>query len=222
MTHGSRNVGPRRSRESFGRYYEEFEIGDVYEHRPGRTITETDNTWFTLLTMNNHPLHFDAVYAAKSEFGRPFVNSCLTLSIVVGMSVSDVSYKAIGNLGWTDIKLTGARLRRRHGLRGVRGDREARVAVAADARDRHRAHARQHARGQGRSSRSIGRFSCRRRGHGVEVVTAVSGASWNVSTDGTSSRCTGNSGGEMYIAMRSVQVLHRRRGTPQVDLRRRA
>lgn len=106
MTHGAREVGPRRWRETFGRYYEEFEIGDVYEHRPGRTITETDNTWFTLLTMNNHPLHFDAEYAAKSEFGRPLVNSCLTLSIVVGMSVSDVSYKAIGNLGWNDIKLT--------------------------------------------------------------------------------------------------------------------
>jgi itaconyl-CoA hydratase len=106
MTHGSHGVGPRRSRESFGRYFEEFEIGDIYEHRPGRTITDTDNTWFTLLTMNNHPLHFDAVYAAKSEFGRPLVNSCLTLSIVVGMSVSDVSYKAIGNLGWTDIALT--------------------------------------------------------------------------------------------------------------------
>ena len=105
MTHTANPVGPRRTRESFGRYYEEFEIGDVYEHRPGRTIGEADNTWFTLLTMNNHPLHFDAVYAAKSEFGRPLVNSCLTLSIVVGMSVSDVSYKAIGNLGWNDIKL---------------------------------------------------------------------------------------------------------------------
>ena len=106
MTHGAREVGPRRWRESFGRYFEEFEVGDVYEHRPGRTISETDNTWFTLLTMNNHPLHFDAEYAAKSEFKRPLVNSCLTLSIVVGMSVSDVSYKAIGNLGWNDIKLT--------------------------------------------------------------------------------------------------------------------
>lgn len=106
MTHGSREVGPRRWRETFGRYFEEFEVGDVYEHRPGRTISETDNTWFTLLTMNNHPLHFDAEYAAKSEFKRPLVNSCLTLSIVVGMSVSDVSYKAIGNLGWNDIKLT--------------------------------------------------------------------------------------------------------------------
>lgn len=106
MTHSARPAGPYRTRESFGRYFEEFTIGDVYEHRPGRTITETDNTWFTLLTMNNHPLHFDAVYAAKSEFGKPLVNSCLTLSIVVGMSVSDVSYKAIGNLGWNDIKLT--------------------------------------------------------------------------------------------------------------------
>jgi len=106
MTHGAREVGPRRWRESFGRYFEEFEIGDVYEHRPGRTISETDNTWFTLLTMNKHPLHFDAEYAAKSEFKRPLVNSCLTLAIVVGMSVSDVSYKAIGNLGWNDIKLT--------------------------------------------------------------------------------------------------------------------
>ena len=105
MTHGAREVGPRRWRETFGRYYEDFEIGDVYEHRPGRTITATDNTWFTLLTMNNHPLHFDAEYAARSEFGKPLVNSCLTLSIVVGMSVSDVSYKAIGNLGWNDIKL---------------------------------------------------------------------------------------------------------------------
>jgi len=105
MTHGSKNVGPQRSRETFGRYYEDFEVGDVYEHRPGRTITEADNTWFTLLTMNRHPLHFDAEYAAKTEFGRPLVNSCLTLSIVVGMSVTDVSYKAIGNLGWNDVKL---------------------------------------------------------------------------------------------------------------------
>jgi itaconyl-CoA hydratase len=99
-------VGEKRWRESYGRYFEEFVVGDVYEHRPGRTISEADNTWFTLLTMNQHPLHFDAAYAAKSEFGRPVVNSCLTLSIVVGMSVSDVSQKAIGNLGWTDIRLT--------------------------------------------------------------------------------------------------------------------
>jgi itaconyl-CoA hydratase len=101
----AKQVGPSRWRESYGRYYEDFNIGDVYEHRPGRTITETDNTWFTLLTMNQHPVHFDAAYAAKSEFGRLLVNSCLTLSIVAGMSVSDVSQKAIGNLGWNDIRL---------------------------------------------------------------------------------------------------------------------
>ena len=102
----AREIAPHRFRESHGRYYEDFSVGDVYEHRPGRTITETDNTWFTLLTMNGHPLHFDAAYAAQSEFGRPVVNSCLTLSIVAGMSVADVSQKAIGNLGWNDIRLT--------------------------------------------------------------------------------------------------------------------
>jgi len=106
MTQHASEIAPRRFRESFGRCYDDFEVGDVYEHRPGRTITETDNIWFTLLTMNTHPLHFDNAYAAKSEFGRPLVNSCLTLSIVVGMSVSDVSQKAVGNLGWNDIKLT--------------------------------------------------------------------------------------------------------------------
>jgi acyl dehydratase len=99
-------VGPGRYRESFGRCFEDFAVGDVYEHRPGRTITDADNTWFTLLTMNTHPLHFDAAYAAKSEFGRPVVNSALTLAIVAGMSVSDVSQKAIANLGWNDIRLT--------------------------------------------------------------------------------------------------------------------
>ena len=105
MTYGSRKIGPQRYREDIGRYYEDFEVGAVYEHRPGRTIGEADNTWFTLLTMNTHPLHFDREYAKHSEFGQPLVNSCLTLSIVAGMSVSDTSQKAIANLGWTDIKL---------------------------------------------------------------------------------------------------------------------
>jgi itaconyl-CoA hydratase len=106
MARTAEPVGRQRYRESFGRYYEDFTVGDVYEHRPGRTITETDNIWFTLLTMNTHPLHFDNAYAAKSEFKQTLVNSCLTLSIVVGMSVSDVSQQAVGNLGWNDIKLT--------------------------------------------------------------------------------------------------------------------
>ena len=78
----------------------------MYEHRPGRTITETDNTWFTLLTMNTHPLHFDQEYAKASEFGRTLVASPLTVALMVGMSVSDVSQKAIANLGWREIRLT--------------------------------------------------------------------------------------------------------------------
>lgn len=98
-------TGENRYRESYGRYLEDFQIGDIYEHRPGRTISEADNTWFTLLTMNQHPLHFDHAYAKHSEFGQPIVNSALTLAIVAGMSVSDVSQKAIANLGWTDISM---------------------------------------------------------------------------------------------------------------------
>ena len=106
MVVARKEVEPNRYRESYGRYFEDFTVGDVYEHRPGRTISETDNTWFTLLTMNTHPLHFDAAYAEKSEFGRPLVNSALTLAIVAGMSVSDLSQKAVANLGWDKIRLT--------------------------------------------------------------------------------------------------------------------
>jgi acyl dehydratase len=105
MTVDRKPAGPRRYRQSSGRYFEDFAVGDVYEHRPGRTISEADNTWFTLLTMNTNPLHFDAAYAAKTEFGRPLVNSCLTLAMVTGMSVSDVSQKAIANLGWDKVRL---------------------------------------------------------------------------------------------------------------------
>ena len=107
MVAEARKVGDKRFRESYGRYFEDFEIGDVYEHRPGRTITETDNTWFTLLTMNQHPLHFDKEYGAKTEFGKVLVNSCLTISLVTGMSVSDISQKTIANLGWDKVRLSG-------------------------------------------------------------------------------------------------------------------
>jgi itaconyl-CoA hydratase len=106
MVQNAKSLGGQRYRETFGRYYEDFEVGDTYEHRPGRTITETDNTWFTLLTMNTHPLHFDAEYARATEFGRCLVASPLTVALMVGMSVSDVSQKAIANLGWKEIKLT--------------------------------------------------------------------------------------------------------------------
>ena len=106
MVQTSKQLGGQRYRETFGRSYEDFAVGDVYEHRPGRTITQADNTWFTLLTMNTHPLHFDEEYAKATEFGRCLVASPLTLAILVGMSVTDVSQKAIANLGWKDIKLT--------------------------------------------------------------------------------------------------------------------
>lgn len=99
-------VGGRRFRETFGRSFEDFAVGDVYEHRPGRTITQADNVWFTLLTMNTHPLHFDEEYAKASEFGRCLVASPLTVAMMVGMSVTDVSQRAIANLGWKEIRLT--------------------------------------------------------------------------------------------------------------------
>ncbi len=106
MVQNAQPIGPNHYRESFGRYYEDFQVGDLYEHRPGRTITQTDNTWFTLLTMNTHPMHFDEEYAKHSEFGRCIICSPLTVALMVGMSVTDVSQKAIANLGWSDIKLT--------------------------------------------------------------------------------------------------------------------
>lgn len=105
MAGESVKVGENRWRERFGRYFEDFEPGATYEHRPGRTLSEADNTWFTLLTMNTHPVHVDAEYAKHTEFGRPLVVSTLTLSVVVGMSVSDTSQKAIANLGWEKISL---------------------------------------------------------------------------------------------------------------------
>jgi len=106
MSQTAKQVGPGRYRETFGRYYEDFVVGDVYEHRPGRTITQTDNIWFTLLTMNTHPMHFDEEYGKASEFGRCIVASPLTVALLVGMSVSDVSQKAIANLGWREIRMT--------------------------------------------------------------------------------------------------------------------
>lgn len=88
-----------------GRFYEDFELEDLYPHALGRTITETDNIWFTLLTQNTNPIHFDKVYAEKTEFGRPLVDSTFTLALVTGQSVADVSQNVMANLGWTDIIL---------------------------------------------------------------------------------------------------------------------
>jgi len=106
MVHRATETEENRYREDYGRYYEDFEVGDVYEHRPGRTITQTDNIWFTNLTMNIHPLHFDDEYGADTEFGECLVNSTLTLSVVTGMSVSVVSYKVVANLGWDNVRLS--------------------------------------------------------------------------------------------------------------------
>ena len=88
-----------------GRVFEDFELGDVYEHPLGRTVIAADNIWFTCLTMNTNPIHFDAEYASRTEFGKPLVNSCFTLALVTGQSVTDLTVNAVANLGWDEVKL---------------------------------------------------------------------------------------------------------------------
>jgi itaconyl-CoA hydratase len=88
-----------------GRVFEDFGVGDVYEHPLGRTLLAADNVWFTCLTMNTNPIHFDAAYAAQTEFGRPLMNSCLTLALVTGQSVTDLTQNAVANLGWDEVRL---------------------------------------------------------------------------------------------------------------------
>jgi itaconyl-CoA hydratase len=88
-----------------GRFFEDFEVGDVYEHPLGRTVTTTDNVWFTLLTQNTAPIHFDHNYAAQTEFGRPLVDSTFTLALVTGQSVTDISQNVFANLGWDEVRL---------------------------------------------------------------------------------------------------------------------
>jgi acyl dehydratase len=88
-----------------GRYFEDFTEGDVYRHPLGRTITSTDNSWLTLLTQNTAPLHFDAYYASQTSWGRPLVDSTLTLALVTGQSVTDVSQHVFANLGWDEVRL---------------------------------------------------------------------------------------------------------------------
>ena len=87
-----------------GRFYEDFSVGDLFEHRLGRTVLATDNVWFTLLTVNPNPIHFDAHYASQTEWGRPLVDSTFTLALVTGLSVADISQNAV-NLGWDDVRL---------------------------------------------------------------------------------------------------------------------
>lgn len=97
--------GERAPKVWRGRFYDDFEVGDVYQSRLGRTISETDNVWFTLLTLNTNQVHFNHEFAAGTEFGKPLVNSTFTLALVTGMSVPDTSENASANLSWTDIKL---------------------------------------------------------------------------------------------------------------------
>jgi itaconyl-CoA hydratase len=87
-----------------GRVFEDFEVGDVYEHPLGRTVITADNIWFTALTMNPNPIHFDHAYAALTDFGKPLVNSCFTIALVTGLSVSDLSQNGV-NLGWDEVRM---------------------------------------------------------------------------------------------------------------------
>jgi acyl dehydratase len=88
-----------------GRFFEDFAVGDRFRSRLGRTVTETDNIWFTCLTLNTNQMHFNTPYAERTRFGRPLVNSAFTLALVTGMTVPDTSENAAANLAWTDITL---------------------------------------------------------------------------------------------------------------------
>ncbi len=101
-----KTIGERRYRETSGLYYEDFDPGDTFEHRPGRTVLDVDNTYFTLLTLNVQPVHFDAAYASKTEWKKMLVDSTFTLALLTGMSVRTVSAKVVANLGWDKVKAT--------------------------------------------------------------------------------------------------------------------
>jgi acyl dehydratase len=88
-----------------GRVYEDFEVGDVYQHPLGRTVLSVDNSWFTLLSQNVNAIHFDHHYAAQTEFGRPLVDSTFTLALVTGQSTIDLSLNVMANLGWDEVRL---------------------------------------------------------------------------------------------------------------------
>ncbi|MCM0080864.1 MaoC family dehydratase [Geomonas sp. Red32] len=88
-----------------GRFFEDFEVGDIYRHPLGRTVTQTDNIWFTLLTQNTAPIHFDEYYASQTEWKKPLVDSTFTVALVTGQSVTDISQNVFANLGWDEIRL---------------------------------------------------------------------------------------------------------------------
>ncbi|MGW0252479.1 MaoC family dehydratase [Nocardia goodfellowii] len=99
-------VEPGRFREDVGLRYDDYIVGHVFEHRPGRTITTTDNIWSSLLCLNQHPLHIDAVYASETPFKQLLVSSLVTFGIVNGMTVKTISQQAVANLGWDKVRLT--------------------------------------------------------------------------------------------------------------------
>ncbi len=101
-----RKIEENRYRETSGLYFEDFTPGVTYEHRPGRTITDVDNIWMTLLTLNSQQVHFDNAYAQKTEWKKLLVDSTFTLALVTGMSVRTVSAKVVANLGWDKVKAT--------------------------------------------------------------------------------------------------------------------
>ena len=132
-------VAPQVYRETSGLYYEDFVVGDTFEHRPGRTITDTDNIWMTLLTMNTQPVHFDANYAAATEWKRLLVDSTLTIAMLTGMTVRDRQRQSRGKprLGQGARHPSG--VRRRHALRNLDGAVQAGVEKPTHPRHRHRA-----------------------------------------------------------------------------------
>ena len=105
MTANKEQIEPGRYREDFGRCFEDFNVGDIYEHRPGRTITESDNVMFTSMTMNPAWLHLDFDYAAnETEFGQPLVNSMLAIAMVIGISVHETTLgTTVANLGFREV-----------------------------------------------------------------------------------------------------------------------
>jgi itaconyl-CoA hydratase len=101
-----KKIGPHRYREQHGLYFEEFIVGDIYEHRPARTVTETDNLLHVALSMNMNPLHTDVEFAKQSEFGKILVSSQVTFALVNCMTVLILSANATANLGWDKVRLT--------------------------------------------------------------------------------------------------------------------
>ena len=119
-----------------GRVYEDFEVDDIYVHPLGRTVLSVDNSWFTLLTQNTNPIHFDHAYAAQTEFGRPLVDSTFTLALVTGQSVIDLSLNVMANLGWDEVRLPNPVFEGDTDLFAQRGAGKARIEITSQCRHR--------------------------------------------------------------------------------------